>query len=173
MKERIRDGVKVADTLRENEARLNVERRKVSERRQAAMVKDRIWQSHLAFAREFACQQNSVSQALRNHDHAEAKKEQAKKKADTVRSGRQNNLEKRALVKRYMEHRRLMNQAEVSFKLNNVSMTSSSITIIRHYRVTKAKIDRFAIILKREIEKNYYGLLWKIVIFMGFACFTG
>ncbi|XP_028407613.1 uncharacterized protein LOC114530228 [Dendronephthya gigantea] len=113
MRERIRDGVKVADTLRENEARQNEERRKVSEQRQVAMVEDRIRQSHLAFAREFACQQNSVSQALRNHDHAEAKKEQAKKKTDIVRSERQNNSEKRALVKRYMEHRRLMNQVEM------------------------------------------------------------
>ena len=101
--------------MRENEAKQDEERRKVSERREAAMVENRIRQSHLSFAREFACQQNSVSQALRNHDRAEAKKEKQKKMAEAVRLEREGNAEKQALVRKYMEHRRLMNQAEVSF----------------------------------------------------------
>ena len=114
LRERIRDGVKIADSLRENEAKQNEERRKISERRAAAMVEDRIRQSHLTFAREFTCQQNSVSQALRNHDRAEAKKEKQKMMAKAVRLGRECDLEKQALVKKYMEHRRLMSQSVVS-----------------------------------------------------------
>lgn len=115
LRERIRDGVKVADSLRENEAKLNEERRKVSERRASEMVEERIRQSHLTFARAFASQHNSVSQALRNHDRTEAKQEQQKKMTEVVRRERENNEEKQDLVKKYMEHRRLRSQAEVSF----------------------------------------------------------
>jgi hypothetical protein len=113
LRERIRDGVNIADTLREHEAKQNEERRKVSDRRAAAMVEDRIRQSHLNFAREFVCQQNSVSQALRSHDRAEVTRDEKKKLSEMVRIERESNLEKRALVKKYMEHRRLISQAEV------------------------------------------------------------
>ena len=112
--------MKIADSLREKEAKQNEERRKVSERREAAMMEGRIKQSHLSFAREFACQQNSVSQALRNHDRHEAKKEKEKKMTEVVRVQRENNLEKQALVKKYMEHRRLINKAEVCFNLLHI-----------------------------------------------------
>ena len=108
--------MKVADSLRENEAKQDEERRKVSERRAAAMAESRIRQSQLSFARDFACQQNSVSQALRNHDRAEAKKEKQEKMAEAVRVERERNGEKQALVRKYMEHRRLMNQAEVGWE---------------------------------------------------------
>ena len=115
LRERIRDGVKIADTLRENEAKQNEERRGVLDRRAAAMVAERIRQSHLTFAREFVCQQNSVSQALRSHDRAEVKKDNLKRLSDAVRAERECHLQKKALVRKYMEHRRLINQAEVSF----------------------------------------------------------
>ena len=125
----------VADSLRENEAKQDEERRKVSERRVAAMAESRIRHSQLSFARDFACQQNSVSQALRNHDRAEAKKEKQTKMAEAVRVERERNVEKQALVRKYMEHRRLMNQAEVCWdcgkaeliklQLNQILKTSS------------------------------------------------
>ena len=113
LRERIRDGVKIADTLRENEAKQNEERRKILDRRAAAMVAERMRQSHLTFAREFVCQQNSVSQALRSHDRAEVKKDKLKQLSEAVRAERECNLEKKALVKKYMEHRRLISQAEM------------------------------------------------------------
>jgi hypothetical protein len=134
LRERIQDGVRLADTLRENEVKQNEERRKVSERRTAAIVEDRIRQSHLAFARDFACQQNSVSQALRNHDRAEAKKEKQKKMAEAVWVERESNLEKQALVKKYMEHRRLMSQAEVSFhSINHIVACSQPVSIFSNF----------------------------------------
>ena len=126
--------MRIADTLRENEVKQNEERRKVSERRTAAIVEDRIRQSHLAFAHDFACQQNSVSQALRNHDRAEAKKEKQKKMAEAVRVERESNLEKQALVKKYMEHRRLMSQAEVSFhSINHIVACSQPVSIFSNF----------------------------------------
>lgn len=114
LRERIRDGVRIADALRENEKKQEQEHEKVSSRRATAIMEERARQSDATFVREFVSQQTSVSQALGAHDQAELKKEKLTKLAETVRNERESTLEQQALVRRYMEHRQLQRQAEMA-----------------------------------------------------------
>lgn len=114
LRNRIREGVRIADALRENEKKQETDRAKVSALRAAAVMKEQMRQAETTFLKEFASQQTSVSKALRSHDREELTKEKLAKNAETVRQERESCLEQQALVKKFMEHRQLVRQAETA-----------------------------------------------------------
>lgn len=114
LRNRIREGVKIADALHENEKKQEEDHGKVAARRTNAVLQERVRQAQTTFEKEFASQQTFVSQALRAHDQAELKQEKLTKLARAVRHEREATLEQQTLVKKYMEHRKLVRQTETA-----------------------------------------------------------
>ncbi|XP_064650093.1 uncharacterized protein LOC135501748 [Lineus longissimus] len=66
------------------------------------------------FINDFSCQHTSVSNALLRHDRQARVEDTMQEKLETVEVNRDVELEQRDLVKKYLEHRQLMRQAETA-----------------------------------------------------------
>lgn len=114
LRKRLRDGVKTAEALKERATlrleqneRLNTARAVTAEQRKSR-------QADFAFINDFACQQTSVSNALLKHDRTTYREENLQDASEVVRKGKENSIEQQSLVKRFMEHRQLLRQAETA-----------------------------------------------------------
>ena len=114
VRNRIHEGVQIADALRENEKKQEEGYGKVSTRRAAAVLRERERKAETKFEKAFVSQQSSVSQALRAHDRAELKRERLAKVVEAARREREATLKQQALVKKFMEHRQLVRQTETA-----------------------------------------------------------
>ena len=114
VRNRIREGVQIADALRENEKKQEEGYGTVSTRRAAAVLRERERIAETKFEKAFVSQQSSVSQALRAHDRAELKRDRLAKVVEVARREREATLKQQALVKKFMEHRQLVRQTETA-----------------------------------------------------------
>jgi phenylalanyl-tRNA synthetase alpha subunit len=71
-------------------------------------------QQDSTFINDFSCQHTSVSNALLRHDRQARVEDTTQEKLDTVEVHRDIELEQKDLVKKYLEHRQLMRQAETA-----------------------------------------------------------
>lgn len=114
LRRRIRDGVKTAEALKERQERQVEEHERLHTARTVTAEQRRSRQADFAFINDFSCQQTSVANALMKHDRATQRDEMLHDVSTLVRKEKDSGLEQHSLVKRYMEHRQLLRQAETA-----------------------------------------------------------
>lgn len=114
LRKRLRDGVKTAEALKERATLRMEQNERLNTARAVTAEQRRSRQADFAFVNDFSCQQTSVSNALLKHDRATYKEETLQDANEVVRKGKENSLEQQSLVKRFMEHRQLLRQAETA-----------------------------------------------------------
>lgn len=114
LRRRVRDGTRTAEVFKERQAKKEIEHERLSTARAVTAEQIRSRRSDLAFITDFNCQHTSISNALQRHDRVSQKDERAHEIEDLVRRERELSQDQQALVRRYMEHRQLIRQAETA-----------------------------------------------------------
>jgi len=114
LRKRLRDGVKTAEALKERASLLLEENERLNTARAVTAEQRKSIQADLAFINDFACQQTSVSNALLKHDRTTHREETLQEASELVRKEKDHTIEQQSLVKRFMEHRQLLRQAETA-----------------------------------------------------------
>lgn len=114
IRRRIQDGVKTAEALAEHDNKRVLAHQQYANMRTATAERQKSRQADFAFANDFARQQSSVSNALLKHDILAQREEALHEIIEAVRKEKENSQEQQDLVRRYLEHRRLMRQAETA-----------------------------------------------------------
>ena len=114
LRRRMRDGVKTAEALQKREAERLFEHERLNTARAVTAEHQKSRHADHAFVTDFACQHTSVSNALLRHDRVSQKEEGLQEVVEVVRKGKATSIEQQVLVRRYMEHRQLMRQAETA-----------------------------------------------------------
>lgn len=114
LRRRVRDGVRTAEALKERQAKEVIEHERLSTARAVTAEQLKSRRADWAFISDFNCQHTSISNALQRHDRASQRDERVQEIEDTVRKGKEVSQDQQALVRRYMEHRQLLRQAETA-----------------------------------------------------------
>lgn len=114
LRRRVRDGVRTAEALKEQQAKQVIEHERLSTARAVTTEHAKFRRADHAFLTDFNCQQTSISNALQRHDRVSQKDERTQEIEDFVRKEREVSQDQQALVRRYMEHRQLIRQAETA-----------------------------------------------------------
>ena len=114
LRRRVRDGVRTADGLKERQAKEALEHERVSTARAFTAEQHKSRRGDLAFITDFSCQHTSISNALQRHDRVSQKDERTHEVFEVVRKEKEVAQDQQALVRRYMEHRQLLRQAETA-----------------------------------------------------------
>lgn len=114
LRRRVRDGVRTAEALKEQQAKEIIEHERLSTARTVTAEQLKSRRADWAFISDFNCQHTSISNALQRHDRASQRGERVQEIEDTVRKGKEVSQDQQALVRRYMEHRQLLRQAETA-----------------------------------------------------------
>ena len=114
LRRRVRDGVRTAEALKERQAKEVIEHERLSTARAVTAEQVKSRRADLAFIADFNCQHTSISNALQRHDRVSQRDERAQEIEDVVRKEKEVTQDQQALVRRYMEHRQLIRQAETA-----------------------------------------------------------
>lgn len=114
LRRRARDSVRTAEVLKERQAKEITAHERLSTARAVTAEQLRARRADLAFVTDFNCQQTSISNALQRHDRILHRDEHAHEIEDLVRREKELSQDQQALVRRYMEHRQLIRQAETA-----------------------------------------------------------
>ncbi|KAK3713439.1 hypothetical protein QZH41_012478, partial [Actinostola sp. cb2023] len=114
LRKRLRDGVKTAEALKERAALRLEEYERLHTARAVTAEQRKSRHADFGFINDFSCQQTSVSNALLKHDRTMHKEETFQDASDLVRKEKEHGTEQQSLVKRFMEHRQLLRQAETA-----------------------------------------------------------
>lgn len=114
LKRRVRDGVRTTEALKERQAKEVIEHERLSTARAVTAEQLKSRRADWAFISDFNCQHTSISNALQRHDRASQRDERVQEIEDTVRKEKEVSQDQQALVRRYMEHRQLLRQAETA-----------------------------------------------------------
>ncbi|XP_078687299.1 uncharacterized protein LOC144919665 isoform X1 [Branchiostoma floridae x Branchiostoma belcheri] len=114
LRKREKDGVEVSEALEKHELKHINYIEKRYETRGKAFERTKARFADLAFMADFSSQHTSVSNALLRHDRQTRKEDDSSERKDKYRQTREQSQEQKELVRRYLEHRQLMRQAEVS-----------------------------------------------------------
>ena len=114
LRRRVRDGVRTAEALKERQAKEVIEHERLSTARAVTAEQVKSRRADLAFIADFNCQHTSISNALQRHDRVSQRDERVQEIEDTVRKEKEVSQDQQALVRRYMEHRQLLRQAETA-----------------------------------------------------------
>ena len=123
IRRRIRDGVRTAEALKEQDDKRVLIHEQYANVRAVTAERQKSRQADFAFANDFACQQSSVSNALLKHDFLTQKEETLQELVDAVRKEKDVSQAQQVLVRRYLEHRQLMRQAETAMARANLDAT--------------------------------------------------
>jgi len=114
LRRRVRDGVRTAEALKERQAKEVTEHERLSTARAVTAEQVKSRRADLAFLTDFHCQHTSISNALQRHDRVSQRDERVQEIEETVRKEKEVSQDQQALVRRYMEHRQLLRQAETA-----------------------------------------------------------
>ena len=114
LRRRVRDGVRTAEAFKERQAKQVIDHERLSTARAVTAEHVKSRRADLAFITDFNCQHTSISNALQRHDRVSQKDERAQEIEDLVRKEKEVTQDQQALVRRYMEHRQLIRQAETA-----------------------------------------------------------
>lgn len=114
LRRRVRDGVRTTEALKERQAKEVIEHERLSTARAVTAEQLKSRRADWAFISDFNCQHTSISNALQRHDRASQRDERVQEIEDTVRKEKEVSQDQQALVRRYMEHRQLLRQAETA-----------------------------------------------------------
>ncbi|XP_048586886.1 leucine-rich repeat and IQ domain-containing protein 3 isoform X2 [Nematostella vectensis] len=155
LRRRLREEVKTAEVLKEREARRVAEQERLQTARAVTAEQKKSRQADRMFMNDFSCQQTSVSNALLKHDRVAHKDETILLSEDVVRKGKELSQENQSLVKRYMEHRQLLRQAETAMARADLDARMLQEAT---QRVTQAK-SRVSHLKSRQKEaQEFYAL---------------
>lgn len=152
LRRRARDSVRTTEMLKQRQAKEISEHERLSTARAMTTEQLRARRADVAFVADFNCQQTSISNALQRHDRISHRDEHAQEIEDVVRRERELSQDQQTLVRRYMEHRQLIRQAETAMaraELNEHLSREAS------QRKTAAK-ERVAQIKARSQETTEY-----------------
>lgn len=152
LRRRARDSVRTTEMLKQRQAKEISELERLSTARAMTAEQLRARRADVAFVADFNCQQTSISNALLRHDRISHRDEHAQEIEDVVRRERELSQDQQTLVRRYMEHRQLIRQAETAMarvELNEHLSREAS------QRKTAAK-ERVAQIKARSQETTEY-----------------
>lgn len=149
LRRRVRDGVRTAEALKERQAKEVMEHERLSTARAVTAEQVKSMRADLAFITDFNCQHTSISNALQRHDRVSQKDERVQEIEDFVRKEKEVSQDQQALVRRYMEHRQLIRQAETAMARAELD---AHLTREANQRKVAAK-ERVAQIKARNQEK--------------------
>lgn len=153
LRRRVRDGVRTAEALKERQAKEVIEHERLSTARAVTAEHVKSRRADLAFITDFNCQHTSISNALQRHDRVSQKDERTQEVEDFVRKEKEVTKDQQALVRRYMEHRQLIRQAETAMTRSELD---AHLTRETNQRKAAAK-ERVAQIKARNQESlDYY-----------------
>lgn len=152
LRRRVRDGVRTAEALKERQAKEVFEHERVSTARAVTAEQNKSRRADLAFIADFHCQHTSISNALQRHDRVSQRDERVQEIEDTVRKEKEVSQDQQALVRRYMEHRQLLRQAETAMARAELNLHLSREA---NQRKTAAK-ERVAQIKSRNKETQEF-----------------
>ena len=114
LRRRARDSVRTTEMLKQRQAKEISEHERLSTARAMTAEQLQARRADVAFVADFNCQQTSISNALQRHDRISHRDEHAQEIEDLVRRERELSQDQQTLVRRYMEHRQLIRQAETA-----------------------------------------------------------
>lgn len=152
LRRRVRDGVRTAEALKERQAKEVIEHERLSTARAVTAEQAKSRRAELAFITDFNCQHTSISNALQRHDRVSHRDERAQEIEDFVRKEKEVSEDQQVLVRRYMEHRQLLRQAETAMARADLD---SHLTREANQRKAAAK-ERVAQIKARNQETVEY-----------------
>lgn len=114
LRRRVRDGVRTAEAFKERQAKEVIENERLSTARAVTAEHVKSRRADLAFITDFNCQHTSISNALQRHDRVSQKDKRTQEIEDLVRKEKEVTQDQQTLVRRYMEHRQLIRQAETA-----------------------------------------------------------
>lgn len=104
----------IADCLESQVVKEDKEMKSRKFRRSKSCEVSRNYQQQMEFSSDFITQQTSISNALLKHDRQAKRGEVVKGNVDLVQTNREQQNHQTDLVQRYLEHRKLMRQAQVA-----------------------------------------------------------
>lgn len=112
LRERVADRRHLVDAMEQREMTQLEAIDRAQEHRSWVQAYHRQLRNELTFTSDFKTQNTSVSNALIRHDRQTQRDDQITHKTGLVTTNKQTDKEKQDIVKKYMEHRRLMRQTE-------------------------------------------------------------
>lgn len=155
LRRRMRDGVMTAEALQAREAQRLFEHERLNTARAVTAEYQKSRHADLAFVTDFSCQHTSVSNALLRHDRVSQKEEGLHEIMEAVRKEKDSSVEQQMLVRRYMEHRQLMRQAETAMARAELE---SQLTREASHRVTVAKERVTQLKTQKQQSQEFYSV---------------